>query len=186
MFVVGGLSSAVTGAHFHNAAAGVNGGVVFNLSSSFNTMTSDSEAFGYLTSMDATPFTSTESALFRNNEMYLNLHNAENPNGEIRGQINRGQVCYDMTLGINDLKKELNVDVYPNPFNSQIQINGSELTDAVSIQLIDITGKVMMSEVIIAANNSITLNTATIQQGTYFVHIVSGNGLKITKKVVKL
>ena len=56
---------------------------------------------------------------------------------------------------------------------------------AISIQLIDITGKVMMSEVVIAVNNSVTLNTAAIQQGTYFVQIVSGNGLKITKKVVK-
>lgn len=135
--------------------------------------------------MDATPFTSSEFALFRNNAMYVNLHNAENMGGEIRGQINRGQVCYDMTLGINQMSKELNVDVFPNPFDAQLQINGSELTDAVSIQVIDITGKVMMSEVIVAVNNSVTLNTASIQQGTYFVRIVSGNGLKITKKVVK-
>lgn len=55
--------------------------------------------------MDAAPFTSTESALSRNNEMYVNLHNAENMNGEIRGQINRGQVCYNTTLGINELNK---------------------------------------------------------------------------------
>lgn len=77
------------------------------------------------------------------------------------------------------------MDVYPNPFNAELQISGSELTDAVSIQLIDITGKVMMSEVVVAVNNTVTLNTAAIQQGTYFVQIVSGNGLKITKKVVK-
>lgn len=185
MFVAGGLSSAITGAHFHNGIVGVNGGVTFDLSSSITAMMSDAQAFGYLTSLDATPFTATESALFRNNAMYVNLHNAENMSGEIRGQINRGQVCYDMTLGINEVSKELNVDVYPNPFNAELQINGSELTDAVSIQLIDITGKVMMSEVIVAVNNSVTLNTASIQQGTYFVQIVSGNGLKITKKVVK-
>lgn len=185
MFVAGGLSSAITGAHFHNGVAGVNGGVTFDLSSSITAMMSDAQAFGYLTSMDATPFTSTESALFRNNAMYVNLHNAENMSGEIRGQINRGQVCYNTTLGINELNKELNVDVYPNPFNAELQINGSELTDAVSIQLIDVTGKVMMSEVVVAVNNSVTLSTASIQQGTYFVQIVSGNGLKITKKVVK-
>lgn len=186
MFVVGGLSSALSGAHFHNAAAGVAGGVTFDLTGSFAGMTTNDAAFGYLTSMDATPFTSTESVLFRNNEIYLNVHNMENPNGEVRGQINRGQVCYISTAGIDDLNNELNVEVYPNPFNSKLQINSTELSETVSVQLIDLTGKVMLSEVITTVNNSITLNTASIQVGTYFVQIVNENGLKITKQVVKL
>jgi hypothetical protein len=49
-----GLTGAIIGAHFHNAAAGVNGGVVYNLTSYFSTSATESGAFGYWTDTDVT------------------------------------------------------------------------------------------------------------------------------------
>ena len=72
---VSGLSGAISAAHFHNAAAGTNGGVV-----------------------QATPFTGATSAgnwaitsaLLKEllaGKIYFNVHTAANPGGEIRGQV---------------------------------------------------------------------------------------------------
>lgn len=185
MFVVGGLSSMLTGAHFHNAAEGSNGPVVFDLTGSFAGMTTNDAAFGYLTSMDATPFTSTESVLFRNNQIYLNVHNMENANGEIRGQINRGQVCYDMLASIDDLNDEFNMDVYPNPFTNELTIESNNLPATAMIQVIDLTGKVMLSEIMSSIDNTIKLNTSTIQAGIYFLQIIDNSVLIDTKQLIK-
>lgn len=186
MFVVGGLSSMLSGAHFHNAAAGATGPVVFDLTGSFTGTSTNDAAFGYITSMDATPFTSTESVLFRNNQIYLNIHNMENMNGEIRGQINRGQVCYDMTASVEDLTAEQNMNVYPNPFNEELIIESDYSSPTATIQLIDVTGKVMLSQNLSTINHTINLNTESIQAGIYFLQIIDNSTRIQTKQVIKL
>lgn len=71
-----GLTSPVTGAHIHNAAAGMNGGVVFDLGPFINgnTIEGSWEPESLL------------SALL-SGELYINVHTESNPGGEIRGQI---------------------------------------------------------------------------------------------------
>ncbi|MBI5475061.1 MAG: CHRD domain-containing protein [Ignavibacteriae bacterium] len=81
---VNGLSGAITGAHFHRAAMGVNGSVVRSITSTFN----GNSAVGVWGTSDATqPFVdSLRNALFAG-QLYLNIHTAANPGGEIRGQV---------------------------------------------------------------------------------------------------
>lgn len=76
--VVDGLSGPITGAHFHNAPAGTNGGVVSNIGSSFT----DNVAMGVWN----LPTTELLEELLADN-LYINIHTAQNPSGEIRGQI---------------------------------------------------------------------------------------------------
>ncbi len=64
--------------HIHKAAAGVNGGVVFNFGTAF------SSPFVY-TSPAA--FTAAQETDLTTGLNYLNLHSAKNPGGEIRGQL---------------------------------------------------------------------------------------------------
>lgn len=76
--VVDGLSGPITGAHFHNAPAGTNGSVVSNIGSSFDGNTA--EGVWHLNSTEL-----LEGLL--TNQLYINIHTAQYPSGEIRGQV---------------------------------------------------------------------------------------------------
>jgi len=71
------------------------------------------------------------------------------------------------------------VSVYPNPSNSQLNINLQLENDAaVSYQLTDLTGNVvvaMPAQVRGAGQNMFTINTAALADGVYFVTIFAGN-----------
>lgn len=72
---VAGLTSGITGAHFHLGPAGTNGPVVFPFD-----MT-DSTATGYWA------FPDSMWADLVTNQLYVNIHTQKNPAGEIRGQF---------------------------------------------------------------------------------------------------
>ena len=74
-----GLSGAVTAAHFHGpAAAGANAGVQVNIG----------EVSGLESPMEGSAeLTAEQSEWLLDGELYVNIHTAENPNGEIRGQV---------------------------------------------------------------------------------------------------
>jgi apolipoprotein N-acyltransferase len=83
-----GLSSSASAAHIHgNAAIGTTAPVLFN----FGTVSATSGT------ISPAPFTVTaqQVADLRANKMYANLHTANNPNGEIRGQIHVANSIYD-------------------------------------------------------------------------------------------
>ncbi len=96
MMVVSDIGETVAAAHFHNAAAGMNGGVIFDLSPSFANF-NNVAAYGYWTDQDpTTPFANANSVMFRNNEVYTNIHSANCPDGAIRGNSMRGR---DIMIG---------------------------------------------------------------------------------------
>ncbi len=77
------------GAHFHLGAVGQNGAVVKNLNFVPVPGTSTSWMLnGSWTTADATqPLTSPDVAAFLNGMLYVNLHSAAHPMGEIRAQV---------------------------------------------------------------------------------------------------
>ena len=77
--VYSGTTGVITGAHLHNAMAGLNGAVVVNLSDLIdgNRIIGSVEIDGNLDLW-------TKLA---NGEIYINLHTEANPNGEIRGNL---------------------------------------------------------------------------------------------------
>lgn len=72
-----------TAVHFHNAASGSNGSVVRTLSSDF----SGSTARGIWRSGDSEPLTDQLITELLSGNIYINVHSAANPAGEIRGQV---------------------------------------------------------------------------------------------------
>src|SRR5439155_17553221 len=80
---VDGLSGPITAAHFHNAAPGVNGAVVRAITADFVGNT----AIGVWKATDASPLTPALITELLKGNLYLNVHTAANPGGEIRGQI---------------------------------------------------------------------------------------------------
>jgi hypothetical protein len=62
--------------HIHKAASGTNGGVIFNMGTTFST------PFMFMQTLDAAQESDLKAGLY-----YVNLHSATYPNGEIRGQL---------------------------------------------------------------------------------------------------
>ena len=75
-----GLSGPITGAHFHDAPVGQTAPVSVNLL----TLRRGNRLSGYLAGTDVTP---NRIARLLRGLVYLNIHTAANPGGEIRGQV---------------------------------------------------------------------------------------------------
>ena len=75
-----GLSGPITGAHFHDAPVGQTAPVSVNLL----TLRRGNRLSGYLAGADVTP---NRIARLLRGLVYLNIHTAANPGGEIRGQV---------------------------------------------------------------------------------------------------
>ena len=84
------------------------------------------------------------------------------------------------TVGINDYELN-NVVVYPNPTNGMVQIQHSEFLIQ-NVEVYDAYGK--MLNVVNVNDNSATIDLSDYASGTYFVKIVTENGV-VTKRVVK-
>jgi hypothetical protein len=82
---VDGLTDALTASHFHNAAEGTNGGVVRDIGDSYD----GNSAAGTWAASDSSPLTDTLLGELMMGNLYLNVHTAANPSGEIRGQIGK-------------------------------------------------------------------------------------------------
>ncbi len=77
------LSAAITGAHFHNAAAGALGPAVRTITANF----SGDVASGIWTRSDNEPLTPALVTELLAGNFYVNIRTASNPSGEIRGQL---------------------------------------------------------------------------------------------------
>ena len=66
-----------TAAHIHEAAAGKNGGVIIPL-------TKNGDTFSLAAGAN---LTDAQYAAFQKGDLYVNVHSAANPNGEIRAQL---------------------------------------------------------------------------------------------------
>src|SRR5205085_8333601 len=89
--IVGGLSGPVVSAHFHDGLAGQPGLVIFDLTPYFTLTGTDDGAFNYW--MKSAGFDSSKVYLFLNNQVYVNIHTALFPNGEVRGQVLHSGTC---------------------------------------------------------------------------------------------
>jgi hypothetical protein len=69
---------APTAAHIHEAAAGKNGGVIIPLTKSGDNM---------FAVPAGAKLTDAQFASFKKGDLYVNVHTAANPGGEIRGQL---------------------------------------------------------------------------------------------------
>ncbi|MDP3581044.1 MAG: CHRD domain-containing protein [Ignavibacteria bacterium] len=184
----GGLTP--TAAHFHNAAAGISGGVVKSITLTNNT------ALGIWSSVDVTqPLTDLLLRELVKGKLYMNVHTLTNPGGEIRGQVVNST---DITSGVksNDSQElpssfELSQN-YPNPFNPETTIRYKiQAASNVSLKVYDVLGRevaTLVNEYKQAGNYKVKFNVetrhgASLQSGIYFYRI-HANGYSETKKMI--
>lgn len=179
MFVVNGLSGNITGAHFHNAAAGANGGVVHNITSSFSQNGTSDAAFNYWT----TGFTAANAKQFRDGLIYVNIHTAANANGEIRGQVTDNGFTQPITTGIFTPNAMKTIAAYPNPAVNTINLKFNEIENGMAkIRISDIQGKaVVQKNIELVNNNEVSIPVSELEEGVYFINIETENGVMIAK-----
>jgi Cu/Zn superoxide dismutase len=187
MLVTNGVAG-FTGIHFHKEAIGQNGGVINDIT----TVYANSGAFGYWKSTDGipfSPFTMTNINSFDNDSVYINLHTANNPNGEIRGQLFSGFACSNITTGISSVIgiTAKSIAIYPNPTNNNFTLSfGTETMENVTVSVFDVVGKLIVNSTYYTqvGENSIPINMKNSQSGMYFVKVANGKQEVIKKLVV--
>ncbi len=86
------------------------------------------------------------------------------------------------SVGLAENRNNLKFNVYPNPFNSDLNIGLISMAEATTATVSDITGKVIYSQELTSMQTNLDLNF--LQSGIYFLEISSGNN-KSVKKIIK-
>ncbi|MFY8108630.1 MAG: T9SS type A sorting domain-containing protein [Bacteroidia bacterium] len=97
--------------------------------------------------------------------------------------------CYQKTyhavpLSTTELiANELGIEVYPNPFSSQINIRSNRNLKHASIKVLDLNGRSLSTE---SMNGSdFNMNLDGLAAGIYLLHVEDENGLVSTTKIIK-
>jgi len=106
------------------------------------------------------------------------------PNDEVDKTLQDNELCKSfnfVTVGLGDIKKsEFDLKLYPNPFNSELKIESSELI--FNYKLLDVLGKLLQEGNV--ETKTLNIKTENLKQGIYFLSVETKNGL-VTKKIVK-
>lgn len=90
------------------------------------------------------------------------------------------QVSLVSGIALNTMQ---NIHVLPNPFGNYVQVFIPTLNQPVNITICDVTGRVVVADVV--TNTSSTINTTTIPAGVFFVRITDTNGGAAVFKLIK-
>jgi hypothetical protein len=89
-------------------------------------------------------------------------------------------------LGIRTVKVSLKATellIYPNPSTSLVSVN-FDVSTYNKVELIDLSGKILITKTIGKQDNTINLDMSDIAAGTYNVRLI-GEGALLTKQIVK-
>ena len=92
----------------------------------------------------------------------------------------RADIFVDSQLGI--LENGFSFTIYPNPSNGEFNVQLLNFDDAVSIRVIDVTGRLILNQEF-EGKSIFTIDLTNKADGTYFVQLSSGD-YKTTKKIV--
>jgi hypothetical protein len=174
------LTSALTAAHFHNEAAGVNGPVVRAITPEFTALTGD----GVWKPADASPLTTTLIGELELDRIYMNLHTTNNPAGEIRGQSETRAVT---SVPLPDGSGRLRLANSPNPVHGRTSFTFFLPSEAdVTLKLFDLAGREMATVVRGSWGegwHTATFGTNQLRPGLYLYRLRAGS-LSQTRKML--
>lgn len=86
--------------------------------------------------------------------------------------------------GIKEAGIDVEMNVFPNPANNQVEITFDKAVDATILELIDISGKVMQVVDVNENDTKIELNISTLASGNYLLKLVTAQGVALKKLVI--
>ncbi|WBA42649.1 CHRD domain-containing protein [Hymenobacter canadensis] len=191
----GGLSGPVTVGHFHSALRTQAGPVVFDLAPFFGPSGGaaiSAEGFWQPTGNAGTnatrPFTARRALQFRRDSMYVNIHTAANPGGEIRGQVFRG--AKDLSIVLATQPAALVAEsfaAYPNPVRDALTVTfEARRANSGTLQIQDLLGRTVATQAIAvrAGANRQTLLLPGVAPGVYLLTVES-EGSRMVSRIVK-
>lgn len=87
-----------------------------------------------------------------------------------------------LPTSINELFKENNVRIYPNPNNGSFTISHHLSGENYNLEITDLMGKIVHRQLLETKNNATSINTHQLANGIYFVTI---SGTDASEKIVK-
>ncbi|MGZ3866280.1 MAG: T9SS type A sorting domain-containing protein [Bacteroidia bacterium] len=88
-----------------------------------------------------------------------------------------------VTVGINTVKKEIAIETYPNPSNSIVNFKAGSNNEITSIKLTNMIGSEVKEAEFKIAGDKALLNVNNLNDGVYFVEMITVEGI-MTKKIV--
>jgi len=92
------------------------------------------------------------------------------------------------TTGIQDIENITSVNIFPNPVGETMNIAfSSDNNQSIILNVMNAMGQMVYSESysVSASQNQITVNTASLEKGIYFLQMKSDNGSVATHKFIK-
>jgi len=189
MSVWGGMSGPATGGHFHTGLASQAGPVVFNLVPYFDNATAPVAAYGFWKNDNAgQPFTLRRSLQFRGDSMYMNLHTAAFPGGEIRGQVRRGARNLQRILGTQPAAVVAgSFGTAPNPFGAALTLSFEGRTAAAGrLRVTDLLGRAVATQAVAVrpGANALPLALPGVAPGLYLLTLEVGD-VRLSTRIAK-
>jgi len=180
-----GLSGSITSATINKGAAGSNGTVDLDITSSFN----NNMASGTLINADSSKYTSLTQLEYATGLRYITLATAANSTGEIRGIISQGAAC-DITFnGIEEFKNALSsIKMYPNPVKDELHLllNAAN-SGLIQYQIINLEGRMISSSYfkVVSGPNQLEIPVNELTSGLYLIKLNTKDGQVSTLRFVK-
>ncbi len=106
--------------------------------------------------------------------------------GANQGQGFEAYYTATFPAGTEEASIENNTAIYPNPAHGTFNVRfGNPLTEEVSVNVFNVTGQLMNSQIISANTSNAVINISNLPQGVYMVNIKGQQGNFSSKIVVK-
>jgi CHRD domain/Secretion system C-terminal sorting domain len=171
-----GLSANATLAHIHRAPVGTNGSVQIDFTPLGFTFGAQSGTFSKIILLNA-----TQAADLLAGNLYVNIHNASFPGGEIRAQLNAPVTSLSIPSPENGGKvaSNLSVSLYPNPSSDVVFLNLGNNDAPVNVELFDIQGRLISASK--SSEPILKWDATPLTKGLYFFRVQKGQEVEVHK-----
>ncbi|MFT7073090.1 DUF1028 domain-containing protein [Patiriisocius sp. Uisw_017] len=118
------------------------------------------------------------------NDPHIRLNIEEMPFGE--EPIDSLQILYNQFLGVDDNALKNAIKMYPNPVDDVLTISLSQIPLLKRLEVLDLQGKALQTtEDIVVSSGAVTIDTAHLTSGMYFIRITTLGGTATVKFLKK-